>query len=119
MFRLRSSEAADHEEPNQRDYLISENHAEDAVFGGRLVPRQWPDDLEALEHGRDLVVYLELFTVGLSGEIAAMSIEPSVSRAVPLPLVTSETSSTWESGLIKGYPKGVTGYIHRLPYTVR
>jgi hypothetical protein len=49
-----------------------------------------PHDLEALEHGEDLVVYPEPFTARLSSEIAAMGIEPPVSRAVPLPLVPSK-----------------------------
>ena len=44
-----------------------------------------PHDLEALEYGEDLVVYLEPFTRRLPSEIAAMGIEPPVSRAVPSP----------------------------------
>jgi hypothetical protein len=42
-----------------------------------------PNDLEALEHGEDIVVYLELFTRRLPSEISAMGTKPPVSRAVP------------------------------------
>jgi hypothetical protein len=42
-----------------------------------------PNDLEALEHGEDIVVYLELFTRRLPSEISVMGTEPPVSRAVP------------------------------------
>jgi hypothetical protein len=44
---------------------------------------------KALEHGEDLVVYLEPFKRRLPSEIAAMGIEPPVPRAVPSPLVPS------------------------------
>jgi hypothetical protein len=43
-----------------------------------------PHDLEALEYGEDLVVYLEPFMGRFPREIAAMGIEPPVSRTLPL-----------------------------------
>jgi hypothetical protein len=49
-----------------------------------------PHDLEALEHGEDLVVYLEPFPACLPGEIASMGIDPPVSRAVAFALVPSK-----------------------------
>jgi hypothetical protein len=58
-----------------------------------------PNDLEALKHGQDLVVFLEPFTVRLPGEIAAMSMEPPLGSSVPL---SSEANapSTCDSGFI-------------------
>jgi hypothetical protein len=49
-----------------------------------------PHDLEALEYGEDLVVYLEPFMGRFPREIAAMGIEPPLSRAVPFPLLPSK-----------------------------
>ena len=43
-----------------------------------------PHDLEALEYGEDIVVYLEALTRRLPSEISAMGTEPPVSPAVPL-----------------------------------
>jgi hypothetical protein len=53
-----------------------------------------PHDLEALEHGGDLVVYFEPFTPRLTSEIAAVGIEPPGSRAVPSPSSQANASST-------------------------
>jgi hypothetical protein len=53
-----------------------------------------PHDLEALARGQDLVVYLEPLTVRLPGEIAAMSMEPPLASAVPLPPSEANASST-------------------------
>ena len=58
--------------------------------GGRIRDIKRPYDLEALEHGEDLVVYLERFTRRLPSDIAAMGIEPPLSRAVPFPLLPSK-----------------------------
>jgi hypothetical protein len=44
----------------------------------------------ALEYGADLVVYLEPFMGRFPREIAAMGIEPPLSRAVPFPLIPSK-----------------------------
>jgi hypothetical protein len=49
-----------------------------------------PHDLEAREHGKDIVVELESFPDRVASEIAAMSIEPPISLAVPFPLVSSK-----------------------------
>ena len=49
-----------------------------------------PPDLEALEDGKDLVVYLEPFTHRLPGEIASMGIEPPLACAVAFALVPSK-----------------------------
>jgi hypothetical protein len=49
-----------------------------------------PHDLEALEYGEDIVVYLEALTRRLPGEIAAMGSDPPVSCAGPFPLIPSE-----------------------------
>ena len=46
--------------------------------------------LDALEYGEDLVVYLEPFMGRFPREIAAMGIEPPLSRAVPFPFITSK-----------------------------
>jgi hypothetical protein len=58
------------------------------LIGIRDIER--PDDLEALEHGKDIVVELESFPSGLPTEIAATGSEPPVSRPVPFSLVPSE-----------------------------
>jgi hypothetical protein len=49
-----------------------------------------PDDLEALEHSKDIVVELESFPTGLPTEIAAMGSHPPASRPVLSPLIPSE-----------------------------
>jgi hypothetical protein len=52
---------------------------------GRIRDIKRPYNLEALEHDKDVLVYLEPFTTRLPSEIAAMGIEPPLARAVPVP----------------------------------
>jgi hypothetical protein len=88
------------------DYLISGRQRQSDCDIKR------PHDLESLEYGEDIVVYLEALTRRLPSEISAMGIEPPVSRAGP-PLSQANASSTWKSRLIvtsvvrqmnRGYP---------------
>jgi hypothetical protein len=59
------------------DYLISGRQRQSDCDIKR------PHDLESLEYGEDIVVYLEALTRRLPSEISAMGTEPPVSRAVP------------------------------------
>ena len=65
-------------------------HQVEAEVGPEIRAIKRPHDLEALEYGEDLVVYLEPFMGRFPREIAAMGIEPPLSRAVPFPLIPSK-----------------------------
>jgi hypothetical protein len=75
-------------------------HQVEAEVGPEIRAIKRPHDLEALEYGEDLVVYLEPFMGRFPREIAAMGIEPPLSRAVPFPSSQANASSTSDSGLI-------------------
>src|SRR5215472_12510458 len=58
--------------------------------GDHIRDIEGPHDLETLEHGKDIVVEFESFSVRLPTEITAMGSQPPVPSAVALPLVPGE-----------------------------